>query len=157
MRDISRFALLVLVGLIVAATSAPATAEEDEAFAHQTLTVRRDKVFVGEDKEKERLESPSAYCLDCHGQEEAVGTEGTASTTHPAATRAIGAAENSHPINVLYPLADASYVRLKDLDERLHLVDGRVTCITCHQIDEPSHALAFAEQKGRLCMACHLR
>lgn len=155
MRDISSLALLVLVALIAAVTPAILAAEEGEAFTHQALTVRRGKVFVGSGKEKERLESPSAYCLECHGQEATAGTEATA--VHPPPAHAIGAAENSHPIDVLYPRADATYVRLEELDKRLHLIDGRVTCITCHRIDEPGHALTFAEQKGRLCMACHLR
>jgi hypothetical protein len=68
----------------------------------------------------------SQFCVNCHGSLQSMS--------------------RAHPVEVAYPLNRRGYTPIGDLDPRIKLENGNITCETCHQkMDE-----GFA-----LCMHCH--
>jgi hypothetical protein len=96
----------------------------------------------------------TAYCLECHGD----GDEGDAASEGspaPNASHELGGLGKSHPVDVEYPSGDTRYRPIEELDEKITLVDSRLTCLTCHQANE-KRLLVLPTTAGRLCTACHL-
>jgi len=126
--------------LFLSTGSGPAAlAAEDELLFHEPLRVRKKKVFVGRGDEAQELGNASEYCLECHGG--------------PSAS--IGHADQNHPVEIIYPRAEPGYVKRKSLDRRLLLIDGRLSCVTCHDAESPDHALVLPTGADGLCTACH--
>jgi hypothetical protein len=68
----------------------------------------------------------SEYCADCHGS--------------------IQSMARAHPVEVQYPLNKSGYRHVVDLDPKIKLEDGMITCETCHA--KMSEGIA-------LCVHCH--
>lgn len=96
----------------------------------------------------------SAACLACH--------DGTmARNAFPG--RAPGAGDSqggNHPVLVSYEQAyrrnPAALVAATALDPKLQLVDGKVQCVTCHQLT-PAQRWVVVSLPGQrdLCLGCH--
>lgn len=100
------------------------------------------------------LRSASAYCLSCHdgAVAPAVGI-----SLQPSQHSAAAGAEN-HPIDVAYPDLRPGFRTRADLDPRLMLDNGRVTCKTCHASGgTDGGSLAMTTAGSQLCLACHLK
>lgn len=87
----------------------------------------------------DRARTPSARCLACHD-----GTTGAAMGP-------------SHPVEVSYARASARdprrYVPAAALPREITLVNGNVSCVSCH--DGASLHPARTVDPSTLCLACH--
>jgi len=95
----------------------------------------------------DRARTPSLRCVACHD-----GSSGMAVTIGPA-----GAGHGDHPVEVDYAAVAARqpgrYVPLTQLPEDVPLVDGKVTCTSCH--DGASRHPGRVVRAGSLCQSCH--
>ena len=83
------------------------------------------------------IQSISDACLQCHNSQPPA-----LQTTHA-----------DHPVNITYT-QKPGYNQITD--PRLVLVNGKITCITCHDPyqSEPNR-LAMPNDNSRLCLSCH--
>ena len=67
--------------------------------------------------------------------------------------------DHSHPVMIDYPPAGNGYASAADVaGSGLKLVDGKVTCITCHDLTNTETAhLAKTMNNSQLCLACHIK
>lgn len=69
--------------------------------------------------------------------------------------------DHSHPVMIEYPPVgkEKGYATAADVERAgIKLVDGKVTCITCHDLTniDPAH-LARTMDNSQLCLACHIK
>ena len=96
------------------------------------------------------LDKFSAECLSCH--------DGTISKAPQVEVKqgvwqhGIGM---SHPVGVEYPrFGDFTYP--ESLPEEVRLFDGRIGCLSCHEIyTEEKNMLVMNNRGSRLCLTCH--
>lgn len=97
----------------------------------------------------DRSRTPSQACLSCHD-----GSAGTRAGFFGSGAPGFGA---NHPVEVDYRAAAARaadrYVPAARLPPLVPLVNGKVTCTTCH--DGASPFAKHVIDPERLCFACH--
>lgn len=106
----------------------------------------------------EMLDSFSAGCLSCHDGNTASKVRPNF-VNNPGKKSLMQAISGKHPIGMDYQQYSVASDRLKSLDEmsmNLTLVEGRVSCITCHDPlnSEKSHQ-RITSAGVDLCSACH--
>lgn len=96
------------------------------------------------------LDKFSVECLSCH--------DGTLSKSPQVEVKqgvwkhGIGM---SHPIGAAYPRS-MDYTPAESLPEEIPLFDGRIGCLSCHEIYNPKdRMLAMDNNKSNLCLTCH--
>ena len=106
----------------------------------------------------ENLDSFSAGCLSCHDGKSASNVRPNFRNS-PNKKSIMMMISGKHPIGMDYEKYAMSNHHLKSLDEmgqNLTLVEGRVSCITCHDPLSPENNHLVATQSGvDLCSACH--
>ena len=100
-------------------------------------------------EEADEIVDITAYCNSCHGDS---GKGAESETTGHAGD----SAARDHPVDVAYPGADPNYRAPGELDPGLLLLEGRLSCVTCHAHDDPEHALVLPTGNSEICRACHL-
>ncbi len=153
---------LALVGLAMLSAGVADGQVRCEGRERTTIVEVAGRAFLAKGQGLVELPSLSAGCLGCHD-----GTAGPSVLSGPeakltrltafssggnAGTSALGA---EHPVDVLYPLGSDAFVPRGQLDPRLALADGRITCRTCHPSSATGLALPLA--RSELCLACHLK
>jgi hypothetical protein len=96
----------------------------------------------------DRARTPSAQCLACH--------DGAAATGVGFAPRASNLPGLDHPVEVDYEAARLRSPRLRPraaLPREIVLVNGRITCTTCH--DGAAQTRAHTVPQEQLCTSCH--
>ncbi|MBI4605239.1 MAG: hypothetical protein HY721_25025 [Planctomycetes bacterium] len=104
------------------------------------------------------IDATSRQCLQCHD-----GTAGGSGDVdvRTRGTPRIGERASSHPIGVSYPprpkpWSDGSYVPRAQLDRRILLPEGRVGCLSCHDLfGQEEKLLVMSNRESRLCYQCH--
>ncbi len=121
------------------------------------------------------VNSKSASCMQCHNGSSAKSV----SVKHADTAMTFSShGSSNHPVGMFYAgyaqKSPASFVAAANLDSRIKLENGQVTCVSCHQtkshntevamIDEQkqvlekcasSKALTTGSSQTRLCMSCH--
>ena len=136
---------LTALGLLVGASVA---AQDDSSYSHEPVKIGKKKIEVGKGRKARKIDNVSEYCLSCHGDEAAAGRA-------PVPAHSVGSAETSHPTDILYPAEKSGYKGAEKLDPRLVLRQGRMSCITCHDMENPRHELVISAAGSELCIACH--
>ena len=121
--------------------------------SHEEITTDEGRLFVTRGQERVEIENPASYCLDCHGGSEATDDS---SNRGPWAKHELGTSDRNHPVDLVYPDGRSGYWPADALDERVVLIKGRMTCLTCHSRDA-DRALVIPKEQSRLCVACHDR
>jgi hypothetical protein len=63
-----------------------------------------------------------------------------------------------HPVHAPYPDGQPGFYRIEELDPNIQLVNGRVTCRTCHPGDRRVRTLGNVDLRVRIpCLSCHDR
>lgn len=111
--------------------------------------------YYHSDHEDSVFESASDVCLACHSSspDRSVFTEVSFNATPPRFHT-----EATHPYGVEVPLgSNAGIIRMRDpLDPRIRLIDGKIECLTCHDLTETAKdALVRFDSKYDLCLGCH--
>jgi predicted CXXCH cytochrome family protein len=136
--------------------SASLLAQDPAAYTHDAIKVGKKKIEVGTGKEATKIESLSQYCLSCHqGGTDDTGSPAERTAPHPRHT--IGGLDRSHPIDIPFPESSSDYVPIRELDRRLRLTAGQITCLTCHDAEASDHGLNIPNDRSQICMACHRR
>jgi len=96
------------------------------------------------------LDKFSIECLSCH--------DGTISQ-YPQVEVKQGVWQHTggslHPIGIDYPNSQ-EFVYSKTLPESIRLFDGKIGCLSCHEMySKEDKKLAMNNKKSRLCLACH--
>ena len=138
-------AALAALGLLVGASVA---AEADSSYSHEPVRIGKKKIEVGKGRKARKIDNVSEYCLGCHGSEAEAGTA-------PVPAHSVGSAATSHPTDILYPAEKSGYKDAEKLDPRLVLRQDRISCITCHDMENPRHELVIPADGSELCIACH--
>jgi hypothetical protein len=106
------------------------------------------------------LASETMYCASCHdgaiasfvrvgsSEKNLESSFGSSATSHGTAA--------SHPVDVPYPDGDPEFVPRTQLDPRISLPGGNVTCSSCHP-EEGNDIPLFENRRSRLCLSCHLK
>lgn len=145
-RHSARTSLIALLTVVPAAFAS----SEPPPVSHDPVEILETGIRVGAGDEATTREGVSPYCLECHGDEARL----------PGATRPdhlLGPADKSHPVDAAYPADREGYVPIDQLDGHIRLIDGQMTCLTCHDPAAPDHSLAIETAQSRLCLACHRR
>jgi predicted CXXCH cytochrome family protein len=106
----------------------------------------------------ENLDSFSAGCLSCHDGNSASNVRSNV-INKPDKKSIMKMMSAKHPIGMDYEKYSESNKNLKSLDEmgqNVNLVEGRVSCITCHDPHSPGqNHLTITKTGIDLCSACH--
>src|SRR6185369_18039855 len=106
----------------------------------------------------ENLDSFSAGCLSCHDGKSASNVR-PAFKSNPGRKGIMTIISGKHPIGMDYQKHSESNQNLKSLDDmsqNLTLVEGRVSCITCHDpLNPEKYNLRITSSNIDLCFACH--
>jgi len=96
----------------------------------------------------------TGYCLSCHD-----GTVATGIRLGRRDRRLSGVRlHSSHPVDVPYPRNRAGYRNPVQIDSKIPLAGGQVTCVSCHAGDDPSRDfLSVRLTRSRLCLECHIK
>lgn len=123
----------------------------DSAWRHQTaIPYAHSAGKLTETAGGGLLDKFSTECLSCH--------DGTISRFPEVEVRqgvwqhGIGM---SHPVGVGYPRSE-DFTDPESLPSGIQLFDGRIGCLSCHEIyGKEKHMLTMNNKGSRLCMACH--
>jgi predicted CXXCH cytochrome family protein len=113
------------------------------------------------------LSTATAEMVEHHGQSvEAEGAARDCLSCHDG-SRASNVAictvqcnfKTSHSILRPYPPKgkESQYASVADLAAKgIKLVDGKVTCISCHKLSSPAKKHLIRDEQGRMCTICHI-
>lgn len=123
----------------------------DTAWRHQTaIPFAHSSGKLMEVSDGALLDKFSIECLSCH--------DGTISKFPKVEIKqgvwrhGIGM---SHPVGIDYPRSD-DFTYIESLPREIELFDGKVGCLSCHQIYNNAPYMLTMDNKGsRLCLSCH--
>lgn len=142
-----------VAGWSSAPTLALAQSSVVDAGPHEVLRFENGRFQNVSDDGWADITDITAYCLECHGDGDA-GDAASEKSTVPNSSHELGGLGRSHPVDVDYPSRDTGYHPIEELDEKIKLVDGRLTCLTCHE-SSVDRSLVLQTKGGLLCIACH--
>lgn len=105
----------------------------------------RDDVPLTPVRPDEALDVFSTECLMCHDGSLAQQAHYSRDTGH--------AIVGSHPIGVPLPRSDAFVHPFPG--SNIILINGRISCVTCHDMEAPGPHLAVSNAESVLCLSCH--
>lgn len=149
-------ALAAVIALTISMAAGPASG--GGCPAGNDLMIVGSRAFLRSEAGLERYPNETAACGSCH--DGTVGRPFTASTGGRGFNATVRAelTATSHPVDIVYPASDPEFVSPSELDPRIELVAGQVTCTTCHRVAEDGRMeLSLTLQRSRLCRACHLK
>ncbi len=107
------------------------------------------------------LHVSSRECMTCH--DGSVSGDAGTTTQGPGIWRHQGySGRSSHPVGVDYYEAMAGntreYTPVSQLPSSIILPDGRVECVSCHNLyAKNEHLLVISNEGSRLCLTCHVK
>jgi len=139
--------LVIVIGSVAAFTKDSATRIQLESgpSVHQHILQDADGFRLESDGEVVRIADLTSYCVGCH-------PENGGGSDAPSVSVPVHA---NHPVDVPYPVGNPHYVPTTDLDPKLQLVGGNLSCVTCHDPHATDRALVLRLDEGELCLACH--
>ena len=144
---------VLAVALFFPPGAVAAGAQTDDG-PHRTIEPKKGRYRIQSDDGWIDLPDVSAHCLECHE------TAGSAEDEPPGASQRTNSFHSgggrSHPVDVDYPSNRKGYRLPDELDQRLMLIDRRMTCLTCHA-PSVDRSLVLPTARGTLCMACHVK
>jgi len=121
---------------------------------HETVLEVNGRFFLEISDHVEEIHDITSYCLGCHD-----GTVGPARqgqvVTDPGQEEGCESFPGFHPIGTMYPEGDPEYAPAKMLVAGMHIVEGRVTCVTCHDCEAEDYELVVSKRHSALCLTCH--
>jgi predicted CXXCH cytochrome family protein len=112
--------------------------------------------YYHSDHEEPDAGPPSDVCLGCHSPSR--GSRSEFLQVSLAATAPQFHVEATHPFGIEVPLgSNGGLIEMRDpLDPRIRLIDGKIECLTCHDLTETAKdALVRFDSKYDLCLGCH--
>lgn len=106
-----------------------------------------------------QLDPISTECLNCHDGINAKSVQHRMSDGNANRTKSIETIIGAHPVGMDYDRFSRGrkYVTADRLPADMVLMDGKVTCVTCHNLlGSTSKYLAVDNTSSRLCFSCHI-
>jgi len=126
------------------------------------------------------LDSVSESCLGCHDESRA---SRIIVKNADAPLQILDGKTNNHPLGMIYDqyqgMSPGKFIQREALDPKIELVDGRVGCLSCHEmkdeeLEKPqiplanvpsgdsadcpsSNQLTVAGNRSALCISCHIK
>jgi predicted CXXCH cytochrome family protein len=104
----------------------------------------------GEDGSRPEIDAFSQRCLACHGS---LALAANFESTPPRI-----AVDHSHPIgdySLARPTAFGRYRAAEEVTLPARLVNGRVSCASCHRVYSLSRSIVTGGNRRQLCLSCH--
>jgi len=124
---------------------------------HAQVLTAAHMVFDG--KGMERVDNISLLCLSCHDGSVGKSVQVRTGSFRHGFRPEDSAQELSHPVGVNYRRAMMKRGGLhppEKIDKRIMLVNGRVSCVSCHDMSSREHNLLTVPIQGsKLCLECH--
>jgi hypothetical protein len=122
------------------------------------MVVVNSRVFWGGSVELPGPAPVTGACISCHDGTvaHAVLPKSGSTPIDESSFPSMAPLEDGHPVDIPYPATSSGLIPTAQLDPRLRLEGGRITCLTCHPQGE-SGTLAISMSGSRLCLSCHLK
>lgn len=131
--------------------------ERGSPYGHSQVLTSAHMEF--DDKQAGRVDTISAMCLGCHDGTIGKDTPVRVGSFRHGVRPEESAQELSHPIGVNYRRAMTRRGGLhppEGIDERIRLVNGKVGCVSCHDMySRERKLLTVSNDRAGLCLACH--
>jgi len=104
------------------------------------------------------LDPISMECITCHDGTLASSIHYKVSSRGQGEGRSMGSINGSHPVGSNYTrfTSKREYVPSYNLPRNMILMNGKISCITCHDMLSRSQAYLVVDMAGsNLCFACH--
>lgn len=146
------FLALLLLGAVWAHAEGLCPLAETSGSPERILLVGRHLAAEGRRGLLPGVDDVTGYCLSCHDGTVAPGIRLGRRDRKLSEVRL----HSSHPVDVQYPRNRAGYRNPEQIDSRIPLAGGQVTCLSCHGGDDPSRDfLSVRLTRSRLCLECH--
>ncbi len=145
------------VGALAAAVGfwnvAPALAGD---MKHQPLTHINGRFFAESDGQVVEIPDITMFCLGCHDGTAGPARQGPVDESFDSLAQCRGLS-GAHPVEVVYPVGKAHYefADPMSLPDRMLFAEGRMTCVSCHDLEAETHGLVIANRRSALCLTCH--
>lgn len=143
---------IAICWLLAPGSAIPQSSGAEEA--HRNLEMRQGQYRYQTEDDWVEITDVTNHCLKCH-ERDGSSAQGTSNVSGPA-TGFHQRGGRDHPVDIQYPTTRRGYRPADTLDDRLTLVEGRLTCLTCHA-STPDRSTVLPNTQGRLCTACHLK
>lgn len=147
--------LVPLVGIVFAwVFIRPVQVVDATGMQHEPLTVVNGHVFVDVGDDIDEVADIAGYCLSCHDG-------GIGPARQPANAAAIGSQSGCsslpgvHPVGIRYPTTRPGFADPVTLPSGMLMVDGRISCGSCHDLADENHDLVVSTSGSELCLSCH--
>lgn len=123
-------------------------------MSHETVREVNGRFFLQISDHLEEIDDITSYCLGCHDGKVGPARQAQVVTETDVAGGCEGVPQY-HPVRVSYPEGDSDFNSTMMLATGMHIVEGRVTCVTCHDCEAPNHKLVVSNRHSALCLTCH--
>jgi predicted CXXCH cytochrome family protein len=124
------------------------------SMQHETVCEVNGRFFLEINDHLEEIDDITSYCLGCHDGK--VGPARQAQVvTDPVLAGGCEGVPRYHPVGATYPDGDPEFASPTMLASGMHIVEGRVTCVTCHDCEAYDHELLVNNRYSALCLTCH--
>ncbi len=168
--------ILLVSAIFLGSLAGPATSGNNFGGSFRNWVLGSDAKTSAGDMELAQLDAITRGCMECHNGEGGASHIILKSADRPL--QIVGALSANHPVgmdyNVLAYREPHSYQSTGSLDPRVLLVDGKVGCVSCHQLRvgefqklasvqmnnsrcSASGQLTVGPKETDLCLSCHLQ
>ncbi|WP_456378702.1 hypothetical protein [Thiolapillus sp.] len=168
--------ILLVSAIFLGSLASPATSAGNFGGSFRNWVLGSDAKTSSTDMEFAQLDAITRGCMECHNGEGGASHIALKSADTPM--QIVGALSANHPVgmdyNVLAYREPYSYQPGASLDPRILLVDGKVGCVSCHQLRmgefqklasvqmdrsrcSASGQLTVGPRETDLCLSCHLQ
>lgn len=145
--------------VIAAGQTTPRSLSVEDMYDNIQSTSYNDELPILSAHNGSRLLDPiSMECITCHDGTLASAVNYKVKTADQAGVKSFDAIAGSHPVGMDYTRFGNSkqFVPYYRLPQNMVLMDGRVACITCHDMLSSNKAYLAVDLNGSgLCFTCH--
>lgn len=147
----------LFAGLLAAAAGlrvvVPAHADD---MQHQPLSHLNGRFFIEADDRIVEIPNITTFCLGCHDGTVGPARQSPFNEDLNQTVRCRGM-PGGHPVGVVYPIGTAhdEFADPLSLPDRMLLVEGWMTCVSCHDVEAENHDLVIDNRRSALCLTCH--
>ena len=168
--------ILLVSAIFLGSLADPATSSSNFGSSFRNWVLSSDATPPARGMEFAQLDAITRGCMECHNGEGGASHIALKSADMP--TQIMGSLSANHPVgmdyNALAYREPYSYQSTASLDPRVLLVDGKVGCVSCHQLRmgefqklasvqmnrsrcSASGQLTVGPRETDLCLSCHLQ
>jgi predicted CXXCH cytochrome family protein len=121
---------------------------------HQAIQLINGRFFIEADAQMVEIPNITGFCLGCHDGTAAPARQASLAKGFDQSSQCRGL-PGDHPVETVYPTGSNEYAHPTSLPPKMLLVDGLVTCVSCHDLAREHHPLVVNNRRSALCRTCH--